>query len=239
MAVRFYRNNLKYRTSPESSNWTGLMLHTDAENGDVSYARSQILTSEQQLRARQNIGLDVVSAASVYDGTQQKTQDVINTEVVGLKEREIAFTKFKALTASDVTLGTGLTISNGSLSYAVSENGKWLKLYGWERYQTSNNAGTHIMTIHNVPITPPEQEFDVTGVGFGYFHTAVDSSTVTNSWTKMYFNCPYLKFKPNGDIELYHMGHNNGHQAAYFTFYLVACIIQVADFGDDSSGDIA
>ena len=235
MAVRFYRNNLKYRTSPESSNWTGLMLHTDAENGDISYTRQQILTSAQQQQAQENIG--IVYPIPISKGGFGGTSVADAKQNLGFDDYGLNFTEYGKFAAAtgDVVAGSGYTFSNGDLNYAVSDNGKWLKLYGWQRLQCSSSAGNLILTMKNAPIVAPESDITVTGIGLGIYHSNIDSSIVANSWVSCYFNCPTIVIKTNGDIEWRHSGHTSYYRsnATYFTGYVWACVIQVADFGDE------
>lgn len=68
MAIKIYRENLKYRTSKDGE-WIPLSLTSEVDSGSVLYSHAQSLTPLQQKQAQNNIGVGSLTDIERFDLT--------------------------------------------------------------------------------------------------------------------------------------------------------------------------
>ena len=207
---------------------------TEAAESAVEQIETVVTTANTALDTA-NTALDTANdaaqeASDANDLAQSYADDIADANATAQEalDSRINFTVFGSV-SNDWTLRGGLTPSNGEIRYAISDNGRFIKIYGWQRFAVASNLGAGALFISptNLPIIAPSEMLEISGCGLQIAHNAVDGGDVS-TWKTIPGHTPYIRIYPSGTIAI----EMDGIYQPYVTFRMFACLYQVSDFGD-------
>lgn len=178
-------------------------------------------------------GVDAKATTALTNANAALGQaDLAREEAQNALEHGINFTVFGSVTNNaDWVLKNGIVHDAGEIRYAISDNRKFLKIYGWERFRvTGSSAGAgalYTVASNILPLDPPESNTAISGCGLQISHSVLDSSDVSG-WKKVPNHVPYINAYASGAVTI----EMDSVDQPYVTFMMYGCIYQISDFGD-------